>query len=346
MLKRMFSVMVVLGAACGTDSQDAANTYKFGPIPLAAGQELTDTCVSATLHNDAPLYINSIEMVGAVGIHHSNWFWVPDNESFVGPDGMWSCNDYHFDQAAAALFGGVLFAQSTQATEEVQAFPAGAAIKIPPHARIVANIHLVNASDANLSVPLALTLHPIAAADATTVLAGFALENESIALPPHVTSQFGVECDLSQTWQNLYAQGLVNSDHIDIKIYHALSHYHSFGTALTFEAIRDSDGGVDTIWSTSAKIGDHLGGMLDPPFDLTGHSKVRVSCTYDNPGDTTITWGNGGQEMCIVFAFTDSNYAWSGGELNQGDPGPSVTSNGIIDFTAPGCQVVTADAQH
>ena len=334
-------------AACGTDAADTApSTYAFGPFTLTPGQELTDLCVSATLHNEAPIYVNSIDMAGATGIHHSNWFWVPDSESFVGPDGSWSCSEHNYDQAAAALFGGVLFAQSTQATQEEQAFPPGAAIKIPPHSRIVANLHLLNSTDGDLGVPISLTLHPIAEADATTVLAGFALENESIALPPQAASSFSVDCDLSPTWQRLYAGGLVASDHVDIKIYHALAHYHALGTALAFEAIRDSDGGVDTVWSTSQRIGDELGGMLDPPFDLTGHSKVRVRCTYDNPGDTTIRWGNGGAEMCIAFAFTDSTYVWNAGVLTQGDPGPSVMNNGTIDFTTPGCSVVTTDAQH
>jgi len=116
------SVSILLAcAACGTDAADTApSTYAFGPFTLTPGQELTDLCVSATLHNEAPIYVNSIDMAGATGIHHSNWFWVPDSESFVGPDGSWSCSEHNYDQAAAALFGGVLFAQSTQATQEEQ----------------------------------------------------------------------------------------------------------------------------------------------------------------------------------------------------------------------------------
>ena len=340
--------LVALGlAACGTDPPGASSprTYSFGPITIAPNTEITDRCVQITLGNDQPLDINQVELATGPGFHHSNWFYVPES-TFPGDDGVYHCADRGFDQASAAFAGGVLFAQSTQSQHDVQAFPAGAAIKIAPHARIVGNIHMLNATDMKLSIPLALTVQPIAAADATTVLAGFAVENESIAIPPLNTSRFTVECDLSKTWQNLYQLGQVASDHIDFKIYHALPHYHALGTAMTFEAIRDSDGGSDMIWSTEQRIGDKLGGTLDPPFDVTGHSKVRLTCTFDNERDATVRWGNGDQEMCIMFAFSDSTYVWNAGVLTASDPGPSVTTNGIIDFTAPACNVITADAQH
>jgi len=331
MWKRLVAVVVV--AACGTDSEATDRTFSFGPFALAPGQEVTDQCVSVTLHNDQPLYINTIDLAGAQGIHHSNWFYVPEKEPFVGPDGAWPCSQYHYDQGAAAIFGGVLFAQSTQATHETQAFAQGAAIRVPPHSTIVANLHLLDSGDSPLSVPISLTIHPIGAP--TTLLSGLAMENMSIAIPPQAQSRFTVECDLSQKLQQLGTT--------PFRFFHALPHYHALGTGMTLEAIRDSDGGADTIWTTETKIGDSLGGMLDPPFDMTGHSKLRLSCSFDNPRTDTVHWGNGDQEMCIFFAFTDSTYVWSAGVLSQDDPGPSTSANGIIDFTAPACTVVAVD---
>ncbi len=332
--------MVILGA-CTASSPDAPRTFKFGPFPLGPSSEQTDLCVAVTLHNKDPLYINSVQMAGATGIHHSNWFWVPDNDRWSGfPEGTFSCSagdgTRPFDQQAATYDGGVLFAQSTQATNEVQAFPAGSVIRIEPNARIIADIHLLNPSDNSISVPLDLTLTPIAEKDVTTVLAGFAMENLSIALPPQQMSRFTVECDLSQNPGGLPW---------NFSFYHALAHYHKLGVALSLDAIRDSDGGVDTIWSTESLIGDELGGMLDPPFDMTGHSKIRLSCTYDNTTSNTVTWGNGAGEMCIAFAYTDAGYAWTAGLVSQGDPGPSVTNNGVVEFTAPLSSCVMAHVE-
>src|SRR4029077_3329772 len=112
---------------------------------------------------------------------------------------------------------------STQVSHEVQEFAWGAAIMIPPHARVIATVHLVNSGEAAVSVPLGLTIFPIPETEVRSVLHGFAMENLSIALPPHEMSRFTVECDLAPTWKNLYNAGQVASDHIDFKIYHSLS---------------------------------------------------------------------------------------------------------------------------
>jgi hypothetical protein len=335
--KPQLTVVVFLIAGCGSDG-DSTRTFHFGPFDLDPGSEQTDLCVAVTLHNKAPIYVGSIEMAGAPGIHHSNWFWVPNNGRWIDfPEGAFSCSagdgTRPFDQQAATFDGGVLFAQSTQAYDEVQAFPPGAAIRIEPDARIIANLHLLNASDAPIQVPLDLTLTPLDERDVTTVLAGFAMENFAIALPPHQMSKFNIECDLSQNPGALPW---------NFRFFHALAHYHKLGVGLSFEAIRDSDGGVDTIWTTANHIGDELGGMLDPPFDLTGHSKIRLSCAYDNQSDQTITWGNGDGEMCIAFAYTDAGYAWTAGIITEGDPGPSVVNGGVVEFTAPTSACVMA----
>jgi hypothetical protein len=333
-------------AACGSDDEAMPDqTYRFGPWMQAPGTENTDLCVAATLHNEHELYVNSVDMVAAPGLHHSNWMWVPDNGTFDFPEGTFSCNDgdgnHPFDQQIAAVFGGVLFAQSTQATAETQEFPPGAVIKIPPHSRIVADVHLVNAGDDPISVPLALTLHTIPESQVQTVLAELTMQNFAIALPPEQRSSFVVECDLSQKWLELYGKGEVASPTPDFHIYYSLAHYHKLGTGLAFEA--DSD----TIWSTAALIGDHLGGMLAPSFDMAGHSKMRLTCDYNNTQTSTVRWGNAKGEMCVALAYTDSNYKWTLGvdDVSE-DPGSPVDVNGTQVFTAPSCSVIPVDNFH
>ncbi|HEX7701169.1 MAG TPA: hypothetical protein VF403_10615, partial [Kofleriaceae bacterium] len=268
---------------------------------------------------------------------HSNWFWIPNNSGTFGafPEGTFSCAagdgmGHPFDQQVATLFGGVLFAQSTQATQDTQTFPTGAAIRIAPNARIIADIHLLNASDQTLSVPLSLTLDPIPEKEVTTLMAGFAMENLGIALPPNATSKFTVECDLSTNKGQLPT---------DFSFFHALAHYHKQGIGLTWEAVRDDGSGTDMIWTTENQIGDELGSILDPPFTMTGHSKLRLSCSYDNPTNSTITWGNGNGEMCIAFGYTNSPYVWTAGLISTSDdPGAGVVgTDSVVNFTAPTC---------
>lgn len=333
--------MVLSLAACSDDNFDptAPRTLSFGPFDLQPGEELTDLCVSVTLGNDRPIYVSSAELSSGPGVHHSNWFWVPEYV-FDGPDGAWSCKDRNYNEPVAGIKGGVLFAMSTQATHEIQTFPDNAVIKIPAHSRIVAGVHLLDATDAPLSVPLDLTLTPIAEADVSVVLAGLSFENQSIALPPHQTSRFTVECDLAARHEALFGRP------VDFKIYYALPHYHGLGVGLTFEALRDSDGGADLVWETTGRTGDNVGGPRDPVFEMSGHSKIRFSCTFDNPRDETVKWGVGDQEMCIIVAYTDSTYTWAGGITSPEDPGPGVDHDGIVDFTGSACGVFTADADH
>ena len=304
-----------------------------------------------TLHNDQPLYINRVELATGPGFHHSNWVWVPAGDvnsgaigAFPGPDGTFTCADRNFDQSVAATKGGVLFAQSTQAQHEDQQFPTGAAIYIAPHAKLIASIHLLNPGDTAVSISPVIKLTPIAKAQVTRLLAGVAFENHALGLPPNMQSSFSQTCDLDPLWGALYRQGKLDAPHPDFKLYYALAHYHAMGTGMTIEAVKP-DGTAATIYSTAAQIGDALGAPLSPAFDFTGYTQLRYTCTYYNNTSATVSWGNGGAEMCVFLAFSDSTYNWGGGEPNDQDPGPGSNVDGVMTFTHP-CQVFATDATH
>jgi hypothetical protein len=322
-------------AACsgGGGSAPSPMTFTFGPYHLTPSQEITDQCVSATLHNETELYINSVELSTATGFHHSNWFYVTDN-LYDGPDGTWDCDSRNFDQANAATHGGVLFAQSTQSPHEVQKFPDGVALVIPPHARIVATTHLLDAGDNPLDVPLSLTITPIA--DVQTRLAALSFENESIEIPPHRQSKFTIDCDIDTQSRNLTGAGP------DFNVYYALAHYHDLGTGLTLEAVR-SDGTTTTVYQTANRIGDTLGGAISPAFSMQGYEKLRMSCSYNNDRDQTVGWGVGDQEMCVMLAFTDSPFTWGGGVITPDGAGPGSDTGTEIDYTHA-CALITAPA--
>lgn len=342
-LGTLWFLALALGPACSGDPDPyAPRTFSFGPYPVASGEEITDQCVSITLNNAEPIFVNQVELTAGPGFHHSNWFWVPENQ-FAGPDGTWKCSDRHYSEAAAGLFGAVVFAQSTQALHEIQAFPAGAATKIPPHSKLVAGTHLLNTGDDTVNPMLELTITPISMAELTTELHGLAFQNMSIEIPPHAKSRFSTECDLTK------GAGLDGTPYDrpppDFRFFHMLAHYHALGAGMTLDAVRDSDGVAERVFDTSSRIGDSLAELLDPPFDMTGHAKIRFSCEFDNPRDTTVGWGVGDQEMCILFAFTDSPMVWSGGVPYVDPPGPGVDNNGVIEFTHS-CVTVAVDGTH
>jgi hypothetical protein len=125
------------------DAGDTASqvlTYRAGPWMMPAGSERSNDCESWTLHNEEPLYLNAVEMEATLGMHHSNWFFVPDTQ-YPGPDGTWACRSRNFEQGVASYLGGVFFAQSTQIQRETQQFPEGTVVVIPPHARVIGALH-------------------------------------------------------------------------------------------------------------------------------------------------------------------------------------------------------------
>lgn len=334
----LFVVSVVF-SGCASDSgggdPTALQTFDFGPYTLAPGEEVTKSCVQITLHNEDYLFINSVELTTGAGFHHSNWFWVPES-TFAGEDGTFDCDSRNYNEATAAIFGGVLFAQSTQAPHEVQAFPPGMAIKIPPHAKLFTQIHLLNPGDIALEVTPKIAIKPMLETDVTTLMAGISFEDQALALPSMMGSRFTVECDLSERHQAIFGRAP------DFNIYYALAHYHEHGTKLTVEAVK-STGEAATVFTTQGKVGDVLGGPIDPPFSMAGYTKLRMSCEFYNPTPKVVRWGVGDQEMCVFLAFSDSQYNWGGGVLSEGPPENPVMVGNMMTYTN-GCTVFANDA--
>lgn len=328
------ALALALALAACTGGSDDQQAYPFGPFEIATHQEITDSCVQISLHNPEPVYISSVELTTGPGFHHSNWLFVPESV-FFGDDGTFQCSDRNYNEQVAAAFGGVLFAQSTQSPHEVQSFPPGAAIKIPPNSKIVAQLHLLNAGDDVLRLTPTIKLTSIAASEITTLLSGISFADQALGLPSHQQSRFTVECDLAPLHNDRYQRDP------DFKLYYALAHYHSLGTGLTLEAVKP-DGTATTVFTTSNLVGDTLGGPIDPIFDMTGYTKLRLSCNYFNPRDTIVGWGVGDQEMCVFLAFSDSTSNWGGGAIGDSPGEPTILDDGVMSYTN-GCQVFALD---
>lgn len=339
---RIAIAALLLSSACASDSgtgtpvdPTAQQNFDFGPFSLAPGEEVNKTCVQISLHNEETIYVNSVELTTGPGFHHSNWFFVPET-TFAGEDGPWNCDDRNFNEPAAAVFGGVLFAQSTQAPHEIQQFPSGVALKIPPRSKIVSQIHLLNPTDNPLTVTPTIGITPILESTVATLLAGISFEDQALGLPPHKRSRFSTECDIGPKHQAIFGRAP------DFKIYYALAHYHELGTKLTVEAIKPT-GESAMIYSTEHNVGDVLGGPIDPLFSMSGYTKIRMSCEFDNPRDQTVRWGVGDQEMCVFLAFSDSTYQWGGGVLEQDPPGNPMVDGDMMTFSN-NCSVYAIDA--
>lgn len=270
------------------------------------------------------------------GFHHSNWLFVPE-DVFPGPDGTFDCNERGYSEAIAAVFGGVLFAQSTQSPHEIQAFAPDVAVRLPARQKIVAQLHLLNASDKALHVTPNLKVTAIPEEQVNVRLAGLSFQNQALALPAGRRSRFTVECDLATPHQRLLDRPL------DFRVYYALAHYHELGMGMAIDAVR-ADGSSMSIYSTANAVGDSLGGPIDPAFDMSGFSKLRMSCDFYNPRSQAVGWGIGDQEMCVFLAFSDSTFLWSGGVNTRQEPQNETQVGNMLQYTNP-CMVVPLPAE-
>lgn len=287
----------------GSDGGDGASelVHDFPAVPVKSGQEITSLCLSWSLHNTEPLFVNSVTMNAGPGWHHSNWFYVP-TDTFSVNDGVWECGG-EFDQFTAALAGGVLFAQSTQATDETQAFPEGAVLELPPDSVVVSQVHLLNVADEDIDTGVTMKLAGVDEADVRIRLRPLSFDFHQLAIPPQQSSRFETECDMETPAGPLD----------DLSLYYALPHYHSMARGMSIQMLGgDRDGEI--IHEIESSIGEPLGTTLAPPLSMAGARGIRFSCTYDNTTDRTVGYGNSGQdEMCIFLAFTDSDLAFAGG---------------------------------
>jgi hypothetical protein len=314
-------------------------THDFATFTAQAGQEILGLCQSWTLDNSTELWINAVELDQDEASHHSNWLFVPDDK-YPGPDGVWMCSDRGYDQLTAALAGGVLYAQSTQATHEVQKFPNNAAVRIPPYSRIISDVHILNATPMPVTGHARLSIYPLALADVKIKLTPFHLAFSALEIPPSATSRSQASCELDSSFQ-----GALNMP-LNAKVYYILPHFHALGRHFFVERMGGAHDGASLFDATGA-AGEARGRAFDPPIDLTGDDGMRFGCDFDNETIDVVHYGFGNQEMCELLGFADSAIAWESTvpsvhpdtTMSGGLPtytGPCATISFQYDFTKPG----------
>lgn len=275
--------------------------HEFETYQLAPAQELDSVCQSWTLGNETELWVNAVELETNGGYHHSNWLFAPDDQ-YDGPDGAWNCDDRGYSELTAAIQGGVLFAQSTQAKRQVQKFPDGVAVRLPPHARIIGGTHLLNVTEDPFDTTLSISIYTLPEADVKVPLAPFRLSYYDLTIPARATSEFGGECDLAGAIED-------GPGTLDMDLYYVLPHYHSLGHSFHLETYGgEKDGTV--LYDLGAFDGEAHGQAFDPPVSMDGAKGFRFSCGFENPRSQEVGWGIGDQEMCVMLGFARSDYAF------------------------------------
>lgn len=305
--------------------------HEFPPFTSGPGQELLDVCRSWTLGNETELWVNAVELLQDEASHHSNWTFVPETE-FAGPDGLWDCDERNYSQLQAALTGGVLYAQSTQAKREVQKFPDGVVVRIPPRSQIISEAHVLNTTTEPVTGHVTLRVYSIPDSAVTVKLAPFHLSYDGLALPARSRSRFSGECELETQYQNIAGTPL------ELQVYFILPHTHALGSRFFAEVAGGPNDGQSLI-DVRGFNGEARGQRYAPPVDVTGATGLRFGCEFDNPRSVNVGWGFGDQEMCECLGFADSRLAF---ESRIDEAVPDGAEDGIQKFTGA-CNTIAFD---
>ena len=298
--------------------------HNFGAITLQAGEEINGLCQSFALNNETELWVNAVEFMTEGYYHHSNWFFVPEGKHEY-QDGTWyDCYDNGFQEVTAALLGGVLFAQSTQVNQELQRFPEGVAVRIPPYSRIIGATHLLNYQPEEVKTELTMNVYAIPAEDVTVKLSPFRLTYYPLDIPANSVSEFTATCDLKKLFQET-----VSSD-VDMELYYIMPHYHDLGHDFRLSVSGGPDDGK-ILFELGGFGSDPFGKAFDPPIDLSEATGLTFTCGYNNPRDVSVGWGIGDQEMCVMLGFAASPIAFDVSVEKNEVLGPD--ENGIVQNT-------------
>ncbi len=331
----------------GDDDFSTTHLHTFDTQSLDLAEETTDVCQSWALGNDEPLYVRKIRQSNGGAWHHSNWFFVPEtayppNPAVEGADagleGTWRCSDRGFREYLAAAAGGVFFAQSTQTMTEVQAFPDGAALEIPPRSVIIGSTHLLNISAAPMETAMTLEVESAPRDEVDVRLTPFSFAIGDLRIPPMVDgvpteSRTALECDLTDAFQQH-----LNEDSVDYNIYYVLGHYHDWGNYFNLSFVHD-DGTTETVFEIANSIGEPIGSIIDPPMSNNGARKLRSVCGFINNTDEMLVRGLQYGEMCDFLAYTDSNLKIGTGGAENHAMGEDEEGRQLFEVDCPPDQI-------
>jgi len=269
-------------------------THTFGVYNLDPLQEV-QPCISWTLNNDEAIYIEKVTLSNNGGYHHSNWFFVPE-EDHPGEDGYWNCRDRGFTELGAAVRGGVLFAQSTQSLYEQQFLDEGVVIKIPPRHKIIAGGHLLNLANRQFDTELRMSLEIVHPSQVKTIVSPFRFTFFDLNIHPQTQTRVSATCDFSRAFQG----------ELDMDLFWVLPHYHYLGNYFELSLVGGERDG-EVIYSLDGFNAEPNGKAFKPALSLDRATGFKFTCGFNNPRDEFVGWGIGDQEMCVMLGFTRSD---------------------------------------
>jgi hypothetical protein len=169
--------------------------------------------------------------------------------------------------------------------EQVTAYPAGTAAKLKGSTGLRFQSHYVNASDQPIHASVVVKLTKVDPASVTRWVAQMHFNRTALSIPPGATQSVTTTCTIPNNFG-------------PIGLLFAISHMHKQGVhfvATTSSGISLLD---TTDWDEAPPVN------YAQPVILNPGDAISWTCTYQNPTQQTITYGDSAlkNEMCIYIA--------------------------------------------
>lgn len=227
-------------------------------------------CVRKTVDQD--VFITEFAPLNPKGTHHTALIVMREP---VVPDGVTVCN--------AGVLGERRLQGAGSGTSESTTLPRGVAMKVAAGEQLLMNLHLFNPSDEVLrgrsGMHVKTAFHASVTHEAEVLLVG----PLRLSLPPRQRIVQSGGCTLR-----------------DAKtIFSVMPHMHQLGLRMRV-SVRGPRFGERVLHDDDYDF-DHQRIFATEPVELEAGDRVEVACTFENPHDRTVGWGDSTlDEMCFA----------------------------------------------
>ena len=256
------------GGAAGTGAD--VLVWRTDAFNVDPGQERY-ICFASPL--DEALTVDSYSTAGLPFVHHI----IFARTRTAAPNGFSECGST-FQTSWDPLFIAGAGASTLQ-------FPSDAGHVLTKGTQLLVQLHLLNLGADPVTGTLAISMHRSSVVNPRPVNS-YVFGTMNVHLPPMQESQVVGQCDVRER-VNLIA---------------AFPHMHTLGRAMRFEVGKSLDALTPKFVRDPFNFNDQR--METVAIDLAQGDKVRLTCTYQNPNPTEVTYGESTlNEMCYLIGF-------------------------------------------
>jgi Copper type II ascorbate-dependent monooxygenase, C-terminal domain len=244
--------------------------FRTDPFTLDPGQERF-ICYTQTLEQD--LVVDGYAHDAKRFLHHVIFAKTSGNE----PEGSSDCDVlFRFNWDPLFLAGA--------GASEIR-FPDDTGHVLPAGTRILAQLHLLNATTQSVTDSVEIRMHPSSAKNPRP-MGSYAFGNFNVNLPPLQPSTLTSVCTVQEK----------------VQFVAAFPHMHLLGQSLTFEVGPSEDKLTKVFERNPYSFDDQRLELI--PLTLNPGDVTRVTCNYENTRSNTVTFGESTEnEMCFLLAF-------------------------------------------